>query len=49
MKGWTGGSLELKKFKTNNLVDVLVTNVAGTICACEALERFLKNRGRTLT
>jgi NAD(P)-dependent dehydrogenase (short-subunit alcohol dehydrogenase family) len=44
--GITGGFARIEKIQTNNLVDVLVTNVAGTIlCAREAVKRMSTQKG----
>src|SRR6516164_8973860 len=44
--GITGGFARVEQIQTNNLVDVLVTNVVGTIlCAREAVRRMSTHRG----
>src|SRR5262249_21431593 len=44
--GITGGFARVEEIQTNNLVDVLVTNVAGTIlCAREAVKRMSTQKG----
>ena len=44
--GITGGFARVEQIQTNNLVDVLVTNVVGTIlCAREAVRRMSTHKG----